>query len=115
MPKLVRSLITLGMLAGCVWFTFAVPLGQRTLAQHLDRIGQTPEAEALRKGAQQRLTPAMQEVEDRLLGEYVEAPTELHDDAPLPDARTSAPRPVGERSGGHHASTAEGPKLPGRR
>ncbi len=107
------------MLAGCVWFTFAVPLGDRTLAQHLDRIGQTPEAEALRQGAQQRLTPAMQEVEDRLLGEYVEAPTELHDEsdppAPAPASRPQASGSWRPDPGGHHASTAEGAKLPGRR
>lgn len=58
-----------------LWVTFRVPLGERTLAGHLDRIAATPEAEDLIGGARQSLAPIMTEASRRVLGEYVEAPT----------------------------------------
>lgn len=78
MPKAVRSLISVLFIAGGVYVTFAVPLaGGRTLAQHVDQIGQTPEAEELLDDARESINPALDEVKQRVLGEYVEAPTTI--------------------------------------
>jgi hypothetical protein len=70
-----RSVLGVAFLAGCTWCSFVVPLGDKTFVEHLDAIGDTPEAEALRAGANQALVPSLDELQQRVLGEYVEAPT----------------------------------------
>jgi hypothetical protein len=70
-----RSVLGVAFLAGCTWCSFVVPLGDKTFVEHLDAIGDTPEAEALRAGANQALVPTLEELQHRVLGEYVEAPT----------------------------------------
>ncbi|MFV8751237.1 hypothetical protein ACNOYE_11900 [Nannocystaceae bacterium ST9] len=70
-----RTLISLTVLAGMVWFSFAVQLGDKTLAEHVDTISDTPEAKQLLEGTRQTVNPAIEDVRDRMLGEYVEAPT----------------------------------------
>jgi len=72
---LVRTLISLFFVSTLVWCSFTVPLGGRTFAEHVDRIGQTHEARELIQGTRTRLTPILEEMKHRLLGEYVEAPT----------------------------------------
>jgi hypothetical protein len=73
--KLLRAMIGLGLLVGGLWCSFNVPLGERTFAQHMDRIGQTREAEELLEGSRQTVRPVLREATDRMLGEYIEAPT----------------------------------------
>lgn len=65
------------MLAGMVWFSFAVELGDKTFAQHVDHISETPEAQQLIEGIRGTINPALDDVRDRMFGEYVEAPTHL--------------------------------------
>jgi len=62
-------------LTGVVWFCFAVRLGDRTLAQHIDQIGRTREAQELIEGTRSTVNPMLEEAKDRVLGERVEAPT----------------------------------------
>lgn len=64
------------MLIGSLWCSFQVPLGKLTFAQHMDRIGRTPEAEELLHGTRAAVSPMLEEATQRLLGEYIEAPTE---------------------------------------
>jgi hypothetical protein len=71
----IRTLISLVFLAGMVWFCFAVRLGERTLAEHVDQIGQTREAQELIEGTRSTVNPMLEEAKDRVLGEHVEAPT----------------------------------------
>lgn len=73
---LLRSLFSLVVVAALVWCSFRVPLGERTFAEHADRIGETPEARELLDSTRQTLTPMLQDATDRMLGEYIEAPTE---------------------------------------
>jgi hypothetical protein len=73
--KLLRAMIGLGLMVGGLWCSFNVPLGERTFAQHMDRIGQTREAEELLEGSRQTVRPVLREATDRMLGEYIEAPT----------------------------------------
>lgn len=75
MIRLVRGLVGLALVAVVVWCSFRVPLGQRTFAEHADRIGETPEARELLDSTRQTVTPMLQDATDRMLGEYVEAPT----------------------------------------
>lgn len=58
-----------------VWCSFTVPLGERTFAEHMDRIGQTSEAQELMDGTRSTLSPALEEATQRMLGEHIEAPT----------------------------------------
>lgn len=114
-----RTAVSLAILAGALWAAFTVDLGGRTFAEHIDTISGTPEAEQLIEGTRSKINPALQEVRDRVLGEYVEAPTWI------PDANAAAKAPTGN-SGRTVAEnqtvpastlTADGfePTLPGRR
>jgi hypothetical protein len=118
-----RTLISLTVLAGMVWFSFAVELGDKTLAEHVDTISATPEAKQLLEGTRQTIDPALADVRDRMLGEYVEAPTRIaHEDQVLAGssaASVEAPEPVlpGRRRARAEASDAETsvePARPGR-
>lgn len=75
MLRPIRTFISLVFLAGVVWFCFAVELGDRTLAQHIDQIGRTREAQDLIEGTRSAVNPMLEEAKDRVLGEHVEAPT----------------------------------------
>lgn len=103
-----RTLISVAFLAVLLWGAFAIKLGDRTFADHMDRIGETEEAKALLDGARARVGPALEEVKQRLMGEYVEAPTYVPTVAP---PRT--PAVVTVRAG--QASTEESGRLPGRK
>lgn len=81
----------LALLAGLVWAAFSVHLGRRTLAEHVDRIGETPEARELLEGTRGKVTPLMEDATDRMLGEHIEAPTAPH----ATPARPRAHRPAG--------------------
>ena len=72
-----RLVILLGLMLGGAWFAFVVPLGDRTLSEHIDAISQTPEARGLVKGTRETLQPLVDEARDRILGEYVAAPTAI--------------------------------------
>lgn len=73
--RIVRSLIGIAFIATAVWCSFNIRLGERTFAQHADRIGQTPEARDLMDGTRQEINPVLDEATDRLLGEHIVAPT----------------------------------------
>lgn len=105
-------------LAGLVWCSFQVPLGELTFAQHMDRIGQTPEAKGLLDGSRKTIAPVMDEATDRMLGEYIEAPTHAStvESAVFPSSpgvpqSAGPPRPMRDRT---KPSTDESTKLPGR-
>lgn len=122
-----RTLISVTFLVLLLWAAFSVKLGRLTFADHIDRIGQTPEAKELIDGARSRVHPALDEVKQRVLGEYVEAPTHLAAPGePLQPTRLARPPvaripdPAPERREStlvrtSAASTAEAAKLPGRR
>ncbi len=93
---LVRSLFSLVVVAVLVWCSFRVPLGERTFAEHADRIGETPEARELLDSTRQTLTPMLQDATDRMLGEYIEAPTGTA--APLPGPAAAAGHEVPART-----------------
>ena len=122
-----RTLISVAFLAMFLWAAFTVKLGRLTFADHVDRIGQTPEAKELLDGARSRVGPTLDEVKQRVFGEYVEAPTHLASEAPRAAPRSTpavkpaaapklapelAPEPAALAS---RASTPEAAKLPGRR
>ena len=104
-----RTLISVAFLAMFLWAAFTVKLGRMTFADHVDRIGQTEEAKELLDGARSRVRPALDEVKQRVLGEYVEAPTHLAAPVgPLP-----APAPLAARARPVRGATAD-PDVPGR-
>ncbi len=124
-----RTLISVAFLAMFLWAAFTVKLGRMTFADHVDRIGQTPEAKELLDSARSRVGPTLDEVKQRVFGEYVEAPTHLASEAPRPPAPRStpaapkppaasepAPEPTREPAAlASRASTPDAAKLPGRR
>lgn len=88
MLKAVRMCLALAALAAGVWACFSVKLGTHTFAEHMDAIGNTPQAEALVEGARETIHPAMERARSRVLGEYVTAPTYLEaETAPRERAR----------------------------
>ena len=90
-------MIGIAFIFATIWCSFNVRLGSGTFANHIDRIGQTPEAEELLDGTRSVVDPMMEEARDRLLGEYVEAPTAI----PVPE-------------GGDLSQRAGPPALPGK-
>jgi hypothetical protein len=90
--RLLRSLVGLALLAGLVWASFAVKLGRRTLAEHVDRIGETPEARELLEGTRGKVTPLVEDATDRMLGEHIEAPTAPHARATPAKPKATPPR-----------------------
>lgn len=118
-----RTAISLLFLSLLVYCSFTVPLGPRTLAEHVDRIGETREARELIRGARGRINPVLEEAKGRLLGEYVEAPTYAPASAKDPKDRRAARRrprsaslPAGSRSDGdgvRRPSTPSASRLPG--
>ncbi|MFO0633716.1 MAG: hypothetical protein U0168_12770 [Nannocystaceae bacterium] len=107
----IRSLIALALLAGLVWCSFKVPIGRRTFAQHVDRIGATPEAKELVDSTRSSVSPVLEDATDRMLGEYIEAPTQAPPGAAAP-ARTKpgtdAREPPGSRAARRVPSHGEG-------
>ena len=95
MIGLLRSIVGLVFLVGLVWCAFQVRLGRRTFAEHVDRIGETPEARELLDSTRGAVTPWVEDATDRMLGEHIEAPTAPSARAPdHPAAARGRPDPV---------------------
>lgn len=115
-------MLSVALLLGGLFAMFSIDLGGLTFAEHMDTISETPEAQELVEGTRSRLNPALQELRDRVLGEYVEAPTWIPGEQQLdlgqapqglePDAREQPMLPSGEEV--VPASGLE-PALPGQR
>ncbi len=113
MVRLLRPLVSLAFLVGVLWFSFSVKLGGRTFAEHVDRIGQTPEANDLIEGTRSTVNPVLQDATDRMLGEHIEAPTRAEPKAT--HAATAPSRRDRRSTRSDSTSTPEHTKLPGRR
>jgi hypothetical protein len=112
--------ITIHVEACPLWAAFAVEIGDKTFAEHIDTISETPEAKQLVEDTRATINPALVEIRDRVLGEYVEAPTWIPDQA----AATTTAQPTVRLSGADAAIAASDqpspdrvaePPLPGRR
>jgi len=102
---LLRSIVGLVFLVGLVWCAFQVRLGRRTFAEHVDRIGETPEARELLDSTRGAVTPWVEDATDRMLGEHIEAPT-------APSARAPAPARAADARGKPVDGRAVGPVRP---
>ena len=102
MFRLLRTAIGLAFIAALVWCSFHVPLGSRTFAEHVDRIGRTPAAQELLEGTRSTLNPALREATDRLLGEHIEAPTAPPVHASATPWRPRGLEPIPEDAGPPH-------------
>lgn len=100
-----RTVLSLVVLAAFLWASCTVKLGAFTLAEHVDRIGETDEAKALLEGTRGKIAPVLEDVKQRIFGEYVEAPTA----PPRSPPRTKGERVVKTERGG---STAAQTRLP---
>ena len=108
--QLVRSIVGLVFLVAVVWCAFRVPLGRRTFAEHVDRIGETPEARELLDSTRGAVTPLVEDATDRMLGEHIEAPTAPRARAPGPaPQRKQAATPGGKQP---RKSGPEPPRVP---
>ena len=65
MFRLIKLLLGLAALAGFVWFGANIPLGSRTLFQHLQAIGRTRETKDLLDGTRESAKPLMDSVRRR--------------------------------------------------
>jgi hypothetical protein len=64
---LLRSLVSLIALAGFVWFAVTVPLGRKTLWEHLCAIAETHETHDLVEGAKEAAKPLVDKVGEKLV------------------------------------------------
>lgn len=104
------------MLLGALWAAFAVKLGDKSFAEHVDTISETPEAKQLIDDTRATINPALVEVRDRVLGEYVEAPTWIPEsDAAPPNVVAKPPTRVPSREAQARPELGVEPPLPGRR
>ena len=78
---MLRNLFGLVLLLSVLWFSLTVPLGNKTLVQHVRAIGSTPEAHDLYDGAKSTLEPAVTEAKDRLVGEVLESSSAIKERA----------------------------------
>lgn len=62
MFRLIKSLITLALIGGFIWFGFAIPLGKYTLFQHLRRIWNSSETQELINGTEEAARPAVDKI-----------------------------------------------------
>jgi hypothetical protein len=108
----IRAAISLAVLLGALWVAFAVKLGDKTFAEHVDTISETPEAKQLVDDTRATVNPALEDVRDRVLGEYVEAPTWIPEQESVAKAPSSAIQP---REAKPPAESGFEPPLPGRR
>lgn len=90
MFRLIRTGISVVVLGVALWAAFVIDLGGKTFAEHVDTISATPEAEQLVEGTRAKINPALQELRDRVLGEYVEAPTWIPAAPPQSQAQAQA-------------------------
>jgi hypothetical protein len=88
-----RTVLSLVFLAAILWASCTVKLGAFTLSEHVDRIGETPQARELLDGTRGRISPVLEDMKQRIFGEYVEAPTRA-DGAPARAERRRPPRPA---------------------
>ncbi len=106
-----RTVLSLVLLAALLWASCTVKLGRFTLAEHVDRIGETAEAKALLEGTRGKIAPVLEDMKQRIFGEYVEAPT-----APPRSPRKAervAGKPATQRPE-RKATSSEAAKLPSR-
>ena len=107
-----RTLVGLVFLAGVVWCSFRVPVGRRTFAEHVDRIGETPEARELVDSTRGAVTPWVEDATDRMLGEHIEAPTALPAPVRPPRAGPAPSRPGATRPVRPPKAAIAGPSRP---
>ena len=93
-----RAVLSLVFLVAVLWASCTVKLGALTLAEHVDRIGETEQAQELLDGTRGRISPVLEDMKQRIFGEYVEAPTRAPGDRPRPSpgarpTRGTAARP----------------------
>jgi hypothetical protein len=86
-----RTVLSLVFLTALLWASCTVKLGAFTLSEHVDRIGETPQAKELLDGTRGRIAPVLEDMKQRLFGEYVEAPTRA-DGKAAPAAKRQEPR-----------------------
>jgi len=110
--RLIKFLLGLAALAGFVWFGANIPLGSRTLFQHLQAIGRTRETQDLLDGTRESAKPLMDSVRRK-------AQEALNDKAVLPADGGAPPAEElseGDRQqlkkvlGGEHAAQADRPR-----
>ncbi|PCC70909.1 hypothetical protein [Nannocystis exedens] len=90
-----RTLLSLVFLVAILWASCTVKLGAYTLSEHVDRIGETPQAKELLDGTRGRISPMLEDMKQRIFGEYVEAPTRATSTKEPPgERRRSPPRPA---------------------
>lgn len=116
MFRLIKLLLGLAALAGFVWFGANVPLGSRTLFQHLQAIGRTRETQDLLDGTRESAKPLMDSVRRRAqeaLNEKVVVPAD-GGAPPAEEVSDSDRQELKKVLGGEHAAQSDRPRGPAR-
>ena len=109
-----RTVLSLVLLAALLWASCTVKLGRFTLAEHVDRIGETDEAKALLAGTRGKIAPVLEDMKQRIFGEYVEAPTAPPKSRRRGERRGEGPKSAEPKVVERGAPSSEAVKLPGR-
>jgi len=64
--RLLRLLLSVAFLLGFIWFGMTVPLGSKTLFQHIKAIGESKETKDLVEGTKEAAKPVLEKVEHKL-------------------------------------------------
>lgn len=88
---MLRSILGIVAVIALLWFSLTVPLGNKTLVEHVMAIARTPEAGELYQGAKDKIEPAVAEAKERIVGEVVKSSDALKEAAAQAKAKADPP------------------------
>lgn len=95
MFRLLRLIFVLGGLGAMIWFGATVPLGQRTLFEHIQAIWKTPESQGLVRGTKDKVGTLVDRATNRVVkGVAKNAPGQITAHGQAADQDPSAEPPM---------------------
>ncbi len=95
MFRLLRLIFVLGALGATIWFGTTVPLGERTLFEHVQAIWKTPESQGLVRGTKDKVGTLVDRATNRVVkGVVKNAPSQITAHGRAADQDPSAEPPM---------------------
>ena len=89
MFRLLRLIFVLGGLGAMIWFGTTVPLGNRTLFEHIQAIWKTPESRGLVRGAKDKVGTLVDHATNRVVKGVAKNGPTAHGEAAEQDTETA--------------------------
>lgn len=90
---MIRNLFITALVLSGLYAAATVPLGERTLAEHIKAIGQTQEAKDLISGTKSKLGPTASKIKDKVIDEVKESMGKVQKEV-LEQAAANQPAPT---------------------